>query len=193
MRDSEQQGTARDLQVGRALAEAWGWLSSRGLVARDPSQTSADAYFVTRLGHEALRFGVGRMHAAERLGVTLHPRLAQQVERQFLLGEFELAVFAAMKEVEVRVRALAGASDGLVGTKLVQHAFSPTAPGPLTDPGAEQGEQVATMELFKGAIGVFKNPSSHREVEFDGPTEAAEVVMLADLLLRMLDRIAQRL
>ena len=49
-----------------------------------------------------------------------------------------------------------------------------------------------TRVLFRGALGVFKNPSSHREVEFDGPTEAAEVVMLADLLLRMLDRIAQR-
>jgi hypothetical protein len=41
-----------------------------------------------------------------------------------------------------------------------------------------------------GAIGYLRNPTSHREVLYDDdPTEAAEVVMLADLLLRMLDRI----
>jgi len=53
-------------------------------------------------------------------------------------------------------------------------------------------ESEAIMALFRGAIGVFKNPSSHRQVEFDDPTEASEVILLADLLLRMLDRIEQR-
>lgn len=45
------------------------------------------------------------------------------------------------------------------------------------------------MEFFKGAIGLFKNPSSHRKVDFSDPTEAAEVVLLADLVLRLLDKI----
>lgn len=49
------------------------------------------------------------------------------------------------------------------------------------------------MALFWGAIGVFKNPSSHRQVELDDPTLASEVVLLADLLLRLLDAIAQRI
>jgi hypothetical protein len=37
-------------------------------------------------------------------------------------------------------------------------------------------------------IGIVKNPSSHRQVDFDDPTLASEVVLLADLLLRLLDR-----
>jgi hypothetical protein len=48
------------------------------------------------------------------------------------------------------------------------------------------------MALFWRALGAFKNPSSHREVEFDDPTEASEVVLFADLLLRILDQVAAR-
>jgi uncharacterized protein (TIGR02391 family) len=134
---------------------------THGLVVRDPSQSSSDAYNVSRLGRETLKYGVARLAAGERLGVALHPRLAQRIQQQFLLGEFELAVFAAMKEVEVRVRELAQAAQSLFGVKLMQHAFS-AEKGALTDADADPGEQVAMMELSKGAIGLFKNPTSHR-------------------------------
>jgi hypothetical protein len=39
----------------------------------------------------------------------------------------------------------------------------------------------------------FKDPSSHRPVDYDDPIEAAEIVLFADLLERILDRIARRL
>lgn len=193
MRQSEQQGTAGDRDISGALSEGWAWLMTHGLVVRNPSQSSADAYRVSRLGKEALQYGTARLAAAERLGVALHPRIASRIEQQFLLGEFELAVFAAMREVEIRVRELASASGSDLGVKLIQQAFSPSAPGPLTDPSADPGEQVAIMELFKGSIGLFKNPSSHRPVNYDDPTVAGEIILLADLLLRLLDQVARRL
>jgi uncharacterized protein (TIGR02391 family) len=194
MRGAEQRGTARDPLISAALAEGWGWLVTHGLVVRDPSQSSADAYRVTRLGEQTLKYGLAGLASAERLGVTtLHPRIGQRVEQQFLIGEFEQAVFIATKEVEVRVRQMAGASDSDLGTALMQKAFSPTVPGPLTDPNADRGEQVALMELFKGAIGLFKNPSSHRPVNYEDPTLASEVVLFADLLHRLLDQIDRRL
>jgi hypothetical protein len=37
-------------------------------------------------------------------------------------------------------------------------------------------------------MGLFKNPTSHRAVDYGSPTEACEVILLADLLLRLLDR-----
>jgi len=192
MSEARHYGSAADQQMQDVLAEGWAWLMSHGLVMRDAMQSSVDAMKVTRLGDETLKYGVARLAAAERLGVALHPRLAQRIEQQFLLGEYELAVFAAMKEVEVRVRELAGAADSLLGTKLMQQAFSPTVPGPLTDQRADGGEQVAAMNLFSGAIGLFKNPTSHRPVNYDDPIVAGEIVLLADLLLRLLDQIEAR-
>jgi len=69
--------------------------------------------------------------------------------------------------------------------RLMCSAFHPDN-GPLTDRGAERGEREAMGSLFSGAIGTFKNPISHRSVNYDDPILAAEAVLLADLL-RLLD------
>lgn len=170
----------------RALSEAWAWIINHGLVARTVGQTSAESVTISRLGEEALRRGASYLRAAHRLDVELVPELEAQARPQFMRGDFEAAAFMAMKEVEVAVRDVGGLDTSLVGTRLMQEAFRPG--GPLHQPDLDPGESVATMELFKGAIGLFKNPSSHRRVDFTDPTEAAEVVLLADLLLRLLRR-----
>jgi len=171
------------------VSEALNWLITHGLVARDkPGQTtSAQSMFVTRAGKRVLGEGIDGAVAAARLSVALHERL-DKVRTQFLMGEYELAAFAAMREVEIRVRELAKAEKSLIGVKLMRESFKPGT-GPLSDSELDPGEQVGMMELFAGAIGTFKNPSSHRQVDYDDPTEASEVVMLADLLMRILDRL----
>lgn len=175
-----------------AIAEAWDWLASRLLVARRPGDKGEFA-FITRRGERVLaaKDGPALLRAEERIDVDLHPIIATRVRRQFLLGEYELAALAAMSEVEIRIRQLAKAGEGDIGVPLTQSAFKDG--GPLADPKLEPGERKATMALFWGALGVFKNPSSHRQVEYDDPTLAAEVVLLADLLLRILDRTERRL
>jgi hypothetical protein len=45
---------------------------------------------------------------------------------------------------------------------------------------------------FWGAMGLYKNPVSHRRVEYADPTVASEIVLLADLLLRILDGVEDR-
>ena len=54
----------------------------------------------------------------------------------------------------------------------MQQAFSLNGPGPLVEASANPGEQEATMNLFKGAMGLFKNPTSHRAVDYDDPYPA---------------------
>jgi uncharacterized protein (TIGR02391 family) len=147
--------------------------------------------FVTRRGRQAVKNGLASVRAAERLDVDLHPMLEHKVRRQYLMGEYELAAFAAIRQVEIRVRELARAPESLLGVKLMRRAFGED--GSLRSPDLDPGEQVARMELFAGAIGLFKNPTSHREVEYGNPTEAAEVVLFADLLMRVLDRVEQEL
>jgi uncharacterized protein (TIGR02391 family) len=171
-----------------ALAEAVQWLYARGMIARNWDQTAGDAFITTRLGRRVLDAGVREIRAIDRLAVDLHPLLEREVRSLYITSRWDLAVFAAMKLVEVRARSVAGESDDLIGVKLMRKVFGEN--GPLRSDDMEKGEQVARMELFAGAIGSFKNPSSHREVDFDDPTEASEVILLADLLLRMLDRIA---
>ncbi len=75
----------------------------------------------------------------------------------------------------------AGYSHGEIGTQLMQAAFDPES-DPLIDKTRESSERVATMSLFAGAIGMFKNPGSHRNVEFDA-SEAAALIHFANYLL----------
>lgn len=121
----------------------------------------------------------------------LHPALSS-ARSNFALADCETASFAAMKAVEVEVRRVAGLPNELLGVALMRKAFSPKD-GVLRDPGAEGGEQQAIADLFAGAIGAYKNPAGHRTVRFDDAVEAAEVIQLADLLLRIVQRADARL
>lgn len=177
--------------AANAIAEATAWLRGRAFIARTPAQSSESAIFVTERGHEALRQGLVTVRAVERIEQGLHPLIDQRARRQFLLGEYEQAVFVAMKAVEVRVRALSGLGDELVGVDLMTQAFK--SGGPLTDSAIVKGEQVGTMNLFQGAYAILRNPAGHREVNYDDVTEAAEALATASLLMRILDRVEQRL
>ncbi|KQV11925.1 hypothetical protein ASC99_35730 [Kitasatospora sp. Root107] len=104
-----------------------------------------------------------------------------------------------MKAVEVAVRDASGFDNSKTGVNLMRDALRPVNQatstklvGPLTDDQAEGGEQEAMTALFAGAMGAFKNPTSHRTVHFEDPIEAAEIIQFADLLLRLVERAKSR-
>jgi hypothetical protein len=53
--------------------------------------------------------------------------------------------------------------------------------------------QRKVMNLFQGAYAVLRTPAGHREVDYDDVTETSEAVATASLLMRILDRVEQRL
>ena len=68
---------------------------------------------------------------------------------------------------------------------LMRKAFHPQT-GVLTDKSLVESEQQAMGDLFAGAIGLFKNPGSHRVVAVE-PAEGVELLMLASRLLKIVD------
>ncbi|MFC1861074.1 TIGR02391 family protein [Chloroflexota bacterium] len=99
-------------------------------------------------------------------------------------------MFQAFKELEIRVRSASSLSQELIGTELMRSAFH-LGNGKLTDITRPKAERDATGHLFAGAIGLFKNSSSHRDVNWDEPIECAELIYLANHLLRMVNKRAR--
>jgi uncharacterized protein (TIGR02391 family) len=170
-----------------AMQEAIGWLTRQGLIMQDPDQTGA--YFVlTRRGRQALESSsFAEFKAAHTLPrEILHPSIANSVWMAFVRGEYDVAVFQAMKAVEVAVRDASGLGNSVIGVPLMREAFHAER-GALTDQQSEKGEREALAALFAGALGSYKNPHSHRDIPMERPAEALEVIMLANHLLRIVD------
>jgi hypothetical protein len=56
-----------------------------------------------------------------------------------------------------------------------------------------KGEQEDTRALFAGTYAVLRNPASHREIDYNDASEAIEAVGMVSLLMRILDRMEDRL
>lgn len=174
--------------VARVFAEAWAWLERECLIAPKPNAGGSDGYFITRRGQKLIdRNAYETYRRAIMLPRSLlHPRIESRVYPSFLRGAYDTAVFEALREVEVAVREAAGFGPDKIGTGLMRDAFKPTE-GPLADTTALKAEQEAMSNLFAGAIGLYKNASSHRTGTVQDPAIAVEVIVLANHLLRLVE------
>ena len=173
-------------EMSRAVSEAWMVLEREGLIARDFSQSYV-YYFITRKGEKLKTPEDFESYRRSRIlsREILHPLISEAVWGAFLRGDYQTAVFSAFRQVEIEVRKAGGYPDGDLGVSLMRKAFHPDSRA-LTDKRLHAAERQAISDLFSGAIGVFKNPSSHREVEIK-IEEAVEAIMFANWLLKYVD------
>ena len=110
----------------------------------------------------------------------------QKVKPLFLRGDYDTAIFQAFKAIEVKVREKGCYAKSDIGVDLMRKAFNPRT-GRLTNSQSETSEKEAMNNLFAGAIGLFKNPTSHRYIEGISAEEAADYIRVANCLLKMVD------
>jgi uncharacterized protein (TIGR02391 family) len=105
-------------------------------------------------------------------------------------GDYDDAIFFALRAVEKAVRDAAKMGRGDVGEKLMRAAFDPDR-GPLTDMRDEQSERLALSHLFAGAFAYYRNRRAHEELQTDAGF-AREVLVLASHLLRIVSSRGRR-
>ena len=174
--------------VDEALMAAWVWLEREGLLLPIPGNQDRDWVMVSRRGRELAskeKFDAYR-HSLLYPRKSLHPSIASNTFALFLRGHYDTVVFEAFRAVEVAVREAGKFPGTSIGVPLMRAAFAPQT-GPLTDTTLVPAEQQAMSDLFAGAIGLFKNPTSHRIAAIVKPEDAVALVFYADYLLRLVE------
>lgn len=178
--------------VGLAISEAWTWLVTQGLIVHKP-RDNGNWFSISRTGEKITSDAEfdNFTKAALVPRNLLHPRIAEDAWANFLRGAHDLAVFTAFRQVEEAVREAAGFDARALGVDMMRRAFA-VKDGPLTDMTLPEAEREALAHLFAGAIGSYKNPSSHRTVKIADAAEAGEMLILASHLLRIAEDRARR-
>jgi uncharacterized protein (TIGR02391 family) len=123
-------------------------------------------------------------------------RLTDYITREDLLlkcsddfdnQKYEDAIFKAFKYIEEQVRKKSGAKTSDFGTKLMTIALTPNTGKLVISSCQDAGEEDGVHSLFRGAYLLFKNPSSHRTVDYDNPKAVIRIIMFAELLLDYID------
>lgn len=164
-------------------------LERDGYIMQDPDQTHQRTLMLTTQGRKVVAESLDKMQLPSLNIDQLISRddLRSLVRDDYNSGDYETAIFKAFRHLEESVRKKAGQPASAIGMALMSTVFKVSG-GILKHPeAAVDSEGEAIHLLMRGAIGWFKNPSSHRTVGYDDSHQASHVLGFANLLLDLLD------
>lgn len=170
-----------------ALFEFWEELKRTGII-RPMDKLNPDWFVLTEKGRRLAEADDFDLSTAEAdVEALIRDAQLKAIVLPLLQAQrFADAVFAAFKHLEERVRMKAGEPSDTVGAALMTKALHHER-GTLKVPACHTiSEEEGVFMLFKGAIQLLKNPSSHRTVEWSDTIQAVQAVLFADFLLGLL-------
>jgi hypothetical protein len=177
-----------DQAVPRARHD-WRGLDEAGYIEEPDPDNGKNGFRVPsaqgRSAHAATDFRGIRMRSKYTRDM-FHPALPDPAWNAFTVGDYDTAIFEAFKSLEVAVRTKGNFGGADFGAPLMKRAFDPDT-GPLRDKAALRGRRVARCELFTGAFGEIRNPKGHNDATITDAVVAAEELMAAGVLRRIVD------
>ncbi len=95
------------------------------------------------------------------------------------------AVFQAVRRLEIIVRTIGEYPAKLIGKSLIEEAMGESERGRLKPLGATEDERQAWFSLFRGVIGAFKNPESHRDQQLKLEDAIGQILIINTLLRKL--------
>jgi hypothetical protein len=182
-------GILNSVETKRAAAEAVTWLETHGLLSALYDTVNTQFIFVTRLGHLVLSSGESQaggvalaLRAVELVPEVLRTKIMQPLQS----GDFDLAITAACKAVEVRMRERASLSTSDFGSRLARKFFAKVTKTALQHP-ERRGDLSDEEHLFVGLFGLYRDRAVHDIPHVDDPVMALEIITIAGHLLRIVE------
>ena len=175
--------------VARVIGRAWKALDDIGFIEEPDSYNGKNGFRVpSAKGKSAYAVAdyVGARMRSKFTREMFHPALPDAAWNAFTVGDYDMAVFEAFRSLEVAVRTKGGFASTDFGAALMKKAFAPDT-GPLCDKAAPRHRQKARCELFTGAFGEIRNPKGHNDPTITDALVAAEELMSAGVLRRIVD------
>jgi uncharacterized protein (TIGR02391 family) len=175
--------------VQRVIGRAWKGLDDAEFIEEPDPDNGKNGYRVPsamgKIAHAGADYEGARMRS-KFTREMFHPALPDAAWNAFTVGDYDTAVFAAFKSLEVAVRTKGGFATTDFGAALMKKAFDPDT-GLLRDKAAPRLRQKARCELFTGAFGEIRNPKGHNDPTITDALVAAEEMMAAGVLRRIVD------
>jgi uncharacterized protein (TIGR02391 family) len=175
--------------VQRVIGRAWKALEDTGFIEEPDPDNGKNGYRVPSPKGRSARAATDYIGLRMRSKFTrdmFHPALPDAAWNAFTVGDYDLAIFETFKSVEVAVRTKGGFTSMDFGADLMKKAFDPDS-GPLRDKAAPRPRRKARCDLFTGAFGEIRNPKGHNDPTITDAVVAAEELMAAGVLRRIVD------